>query len=224
MPELAPPRLVVFDLGGVLIRICRNWSEACAAAGLPVRGQSASKEVSAKRRELSDRHGLGLVECGEFFQLLAETMDGLYTPQEVGAVHSAWLLGEYPGVGELIRDIRAAGVLTGVLSNTNHSHWIRQTPVARGGTGEFPSPGLVEHPHASHLMRLLKPSREIYAEFERRTGFEGRGGEILFFDDLEDNVAAARMHGWQAELIDHAGDTAAQMREQLQRRGTLLGK
>lgn len=213
------PKLIVFDLGGVLIRICRSWSEACAAAGLPVRGESASKEVAAKRRELSNRHGLGLVECDEFFQRLAETMDGLYTPQEVRAVHHAWLLGEYPGVGELIRDIRAAGVLTGVLSNTNHTHWNRIMLASGNGSAEHPSARHVDHPHASHLMRLLKPSPEIYAEFERRTGFEGRGGEILFFDDLEDNIAAARAHGWQAELIDHAGDTALEMRRHLIRRG-----
>ena len=26
--------LVVFDLGGVVVRICRSWEEACRAAGV----------------------------------------------------------------------------------------------------------------------------------------------------------------------------------------------
>jgi HAD superfamily hydrolase (TIGR01509 family) len=66
-------------------------------------------------------------------------------------------------------------------------------------------------------MRLLKPDREIYHAFARATGFDGapgsRGGpeHIVFFDDLPENVAAARAAGWQAFRVDHTGDTAAQM-------------
>ncbi len=34
---------------------------------------------------------------------------------------------------------------------------------------------------------------------------------MLFFDDAEENVRAARAVGWRAERIDPAGDTARQM-------------
>lgn len=211
--------MVVFDLGGVLIRICRSWAEACGRAGLPVRGESGSISASGTRHALAERHGLGLIESGEFYREVSRAMGGLYSPDEVESVHDAWLIGEYAGVGELIRGLRSRGVMTGVLSNTNHSHWVRLVTPAHGGTGEFDASGLPEHLHASHLMRMLKPSREIYGEFERRTGFAGRGGHILFFDDLAENVSAARGCGWQAEQIDHAGDTAEQMRGHLTARG-----
>lgn len=219
MSEQLKPSLVVFDLGGVLIRICRGWMEACTLAGLPVRGESSSMTASGRRHEWAEKHGIGSITSDEFFLRVAESMDHLYSPDEVRRVHDAWLIAEYPGVQRLILDIRAAGVTTGVLSNTNHAHWVRLTPPSLGGTDEFPAAGLVDHPHASHVLGLLKPHEAIYREFGRRVGYAGREPEILFFDDLEENVAAARALGWQSEQIDHTGDTATQMREHLRRRG-----
>lgn len=219
---IAKPELVVFDLGGVLIRICRSWSEACLAAGLPVRVDSSSISASGRRHELSERHGVGAIDSEEFFRAASHAMAGLYTPEEVRCIHDAWLLGEYPGVGSLISGIRGAGLRTGVLSNTNHAHWMRLAPPSHGGRGEFDSLGQIEHLHASHIMGLLKPDAGIYREFEQRTGFGGRGREILFFDDLAENVEAARACGWQAEQIDHTGDTSAQMHAHLSRRGVPL--
>ena len=59
----------------------------------------------------------------------------------------------------------------------------------------------------------MKPDREIFKVFERTTGFAGSG--IVFFDDIEENVLAARDAGWRAEHTDNTGDTAAQLREHL---------
>ena len=51
------------------------------------------------------------------------------------------------------------------------------------------------------------------------TGLEGSA--LLFFDDRDDNVEAARLRGWHAAVIDHAGDPPAQMRAVLRRYGLL---
>lgn len=219
---LVPPRMVVFDLGGVLIRICRSWAEACAAAGLPVRGPSASHDASGRRHALAERHGTGAVSSEAFFSLVSESMSGLYSPQEVRRIHDAWLLGEYPGAGDLASAIREAGLTTGVLSNTNHAHWARLLPARCGGTGEFTVLENIEHLHASHLLGLLKPDPMIYRAFQRLCRCEDDPRHLLFFDDLAENVQAARACGWQAELIDHAGDPVAQMRGHLERRGVRL--
>lgn len=213
------PDLVVFDLGGVLIRICRSWAEACAAAGLDVRPASTDESASRRRHELARRHGIGQIDSDAYFRLLSESMHGLYTPDEVRRIHDAWLLGEYAGVHELIADIKAAGVATGVLSNTNHAHWVRLVPPSHGGLHEFKAPGLVDRLHASHLLGVAKPDAAIYHAFHRTAGLAVRPDAILFFDDLEENVAAARACGWQAELVDYTGDTAAQMRSFLRARG-----
>lgn len=215
------PTLVVFDLGGVIVKICRSWAEGCRAAGIEVRGDESmgTPESKAARRACSEAYQTGKLTCEQFAQRLAATTGGLYTPEEVTRIHDAWLLGEYQGVNRLVRTLRTAGVATGVLSNTNHAHWERMTRV------DYPTPRLVDHLHASHLLGLLKPGLEIFREFHRRAAApgwqDGDAGRIVFFDDLAENVEAARAVGWQAELIDHAGDTARQMERHLRARGVM---
>jgi FMN phosphatase YigB (HAD superfamily) len=194
-------RLVVFDLGGVLVRICRSWAEGCRAAGVEVREGSGEPAAVERRRAWIRRYETGEIGSDEFFAGPAITLDGLYAPDEVRRVHHAWLLGEYPGVGGVLDAIEAGGVArTAILSNTNESHWPRLT--------EYPAAARVPVRHASHLLGAMKPSPEVYARFQARTG--APPGAILFFDDLEANVVAARGAGWRAERIDPEGDTAAQ--------------
>ena len=163
-----------------------------------------------------------MFDCDVFFRRVAETTGGVYTPDEIRRVHDAWVLEEYPGVGELIDRVHAAGLETGVLSNTNHAHWERMELAGEAASRpatRYPTPRKVRHLHASHLLRASKPDERIYRLFEREAGYAGRGREILFFDDLPENVEAARAAGWHAERIDHSGDTAAQMAEHLRRHG-----
>ena len=217
-------KIVVFDLGGVVVRICRSWAEGCAAAGLPFRDEAlATEELKSRRRVISGRHGRGEIACDEYYREMAATTGGLYTPQEAERIHHAWTREEYPGVFELVGSIHDAGLETGVLSNTNHAHWVRLAPArARGGeTPEYRTPSAIRHLHASHIMGLLKPELEIYRAFERATGFHGGDGSrgtptaIVFFDDLPENVAAANAAGWRAFQVDRTGDTAKQMADVL---------
>jgi len=223
-------KIVVFDLGGVVVRICRSWAEGCAAARLAFRDEAlASEEMKVRRRAMSARHGRGEIACEVYYREMAATTGGLYTPEEAERIHHAWTRDEYPGVYELVGQIHEAGIETGVLSNTNHAHWVRLAPArARGGERpEYRTPALIGHLHASHIMGLLKPQPEIYHAFARATGLDGvsgsRGtpGEIVFFDDLAENVAAANAAGWRAFQVDHTGDTAAQMTGQLRAMGVL---
>lgn len=209
---VAPVRCVVFDLGGVLVRICRSWQEACARAGVAYE-PSASERLLAtadERHEISHAYERGRIACADFFAGIARSTRGLISPEAFERVHRAWVIEEYPGVCTLIADLRRAGVRTGVLSNTNHSHWedLRQG-VARE----------VDHPHASHLLGERKPDQAIYRAFERAA--RCAPADLLFFDDLEDNVAAALRAGWQSVLVDHAADPARQMRRELIARGLL---
>lgn len=209
-----PPgvRIVVFDLGGVVVRICRSWAEGVAAAGLPIRGPAEGPEAITStgavdaRRALSRAYQQGEMDCHAFFRAVSSATGGLYSPDEIRRIHDAWLLDEYPGVCDLIGDLHARDILTGVLSNTNHAHWERLA----GPAAVFPTPNLVRHLHASHLLGASKPEEKIYTAFEQATGFAGP--QILFFDDLEENVHAARARGWHAHQVDHTGDTAAEMR------------
>lgn len=211
-------RCVCFDWGGVILRICRSFGEGCRAAGLPLRGDLGEKPFANERKGHAEAYQLGRLECDHYFDAIAGAMGGLYTPEEIRRVHDAWLLGEYPGIRDLIERLsRTPNVRTALLSNTNAAHWRRQFPLQPGGLQRFDAVCLLHDRHASHLLGLAKPDPAIYRAFERLTGFSP--GEILFFDDLPDNIASARSCGWHAEQIDHQGDTAAQIESHLARFG-----
>ncbi len=207
-------RIVCFDLGGVVVRICRSWAEGCAAAGLDVRADGReTEEAILRRRELLHAYDTGRIDCETFFTEVSRTIGGVYSPEEIRRVHDAWILGEYEGVAELIEEINAASGAprTACLSNTNHRHWESMRGLRALET--------LAHRHASHLLGCRKPEEVIYDAFERATG--ARGGEIVFFDDLEENVEAARARGWRAVQIDHTGEPAQQARAALREMGLL---
>ncbi len=212
-------RLVCFDLGGVLVRICRSWREGCERAGLPVHDDLDTPDARAARMHWAHQYQLGRIDCDAFARGLSEAVGGRYTPEQIRAIHDAWIITEYPGVDRLLWRLNEMDSLTtAILSNTNHGHWARL--ISCTNCGEFPSLGLVHQPHASHLLGLAKPDPAIYRAFESRTGFAP--SDVLFFDDLEENASAARACGWRAEQIDHAGDTVSQIVEQLARHGVRL--
>jgi putative hydrolase of the HAD superfamily len=206
-------RLVCFDLGGVLVKICRNWSEGCRAAGLEVRGNSAGDWAGSVRSEFMHLFGTGRVSEGEWAEQLAKALRDLYTPDELRRIHHAWTLREYAGALELVEELNQT-VATACLSNTNHSHWVRllhhDGERALEGMPEYPSVHRLRHHHASHVLGLAKPDAAIYRAFEQAT--EHAPADILFFDDLPENVAAARALGWNAERVNPHQETVPQMR------------
>lgn len=205
-------RLVCFDLGGVIIRICQAWEERCAAAGLAIRNPELWDEIKFVRDELMVQYQTGRIEGRHFAQRLSAALRGLYSPAEIMAIHDAWLIDEYEGVGTIVDQLHQAGLDTAALSNTTNEHWARMD--------EFPTVGRLRHRFASHELGLNKPDPAIYRHVERQLGYTGK--QILFFDDTEENVIAARAVGWRAERIDPASDTARQMTGALAEHGVAV--
>lgn len=212
-------RCVCFDWGGVILRICRGFEEGVARAGLDLRPGTDAPELKRLRHELAHAYQVGRLTREEFLDRVSAAMGGVYSPTEFERIHDAWLIEEYPGVDRLVADLLGISAIeTAMLSNTNELHWRRQSPTGEG-LPHFPTAGRLKHRHASHLLGLAKPEATIYRAFERETGFAP--ASVLFFDDLAENIAAARSCGWNAEQIDHTGDTASQMRAHLRRYGVL---
>lgn len=213
-----PIRYVCFDLGGVVVRICHSFVEAVRAANLPLVDAAALLEPDAiaRRREAIWAHQVGDFDFDEYCQRMSKAVNGLYAPEQVRALHTAWILGEYPGVHELFVDLSQLSQLRlACLSNTNDGHWDQML----GAPQMFPSIARLHVQLASHLLRLAKPDPAIYAAAGR--AFACAPSEVLFFDDLTENIDAARTAGWNAERIDPTGDTASQMRGHLASHGIL---
>jgi HAD superfamily hydrolase (TIGR01509 family) len=200
---------VTFDWGGVILKHHRSWADSCASAGVEVRAGHDLPELISQRRALNLLFQCGKMSPEDFYPAMSRATGNLYTAAEVRSIHDAWLTEEYPGIGAVIRRLNALRVETALLSNTNVCHWERHK--------DFPTASLLKHLHASHLLGHAKPGVDIFRAFERAVGY--CGAEVLFFDDVQENVAAARGIGWRAELIDHTGDTAAQVAGFLARHG-----
>jgi glucose-1-phosphatase len=218
-----PIQLVCFDIGGVLIRICHTWSDACREACFDLRGEAASAHAALAIREIMGRYGRGEISEDEWMYGVGTALGSLYTRDELMAIHNAVIMDEYADVESVVDDLHRAGLATACLSNTDPVHWTRLIH----HDGHRPLPGRPKYPalhrlgshHASHLMGLAKPDRAIYRAFERTTGVVGR--HILFFDDRRENVDAARDVGWRAEEIDPLTETAPQLRRYLRAYGIL---
>jgi putative hydrolase of the HAD superfamily len=92
----------------------------------------------------------------------------------------------------------------GCLSNTNSIHW-DELLRSYSFMGEF------DRRFASQLLGCAKPGREIY---EKVVGLlRVKPHDILFFDDREENVLAARQLGWNARLYTNSDSLESDLRE-----------
>ncbi len=210
-----PPKIICLDLGGVVVQTCRSWAEGCAVAGVPHRESfdDPGNPTAALRLAAVDRYQRGLTEYDAFLEEISLIFGGAYSAQEVRRVHDGWILGDYPGIFNLLMELRRIGLRVACLSNTNDSHWRQMEATSRAF-------GAIGIRHASHLLGLNKPNPAIYAAFESATGCTA--DEIFFADDLIENVKGASDRGWQTVHIDHAGDPARQIADALVGRGVIL--
>lgn len=206
-------RLVVFDLGRVLMRICDSFEQACAHAGIEA---PPAKIDPGMLKQLLLRNDIGALDADGFAAEMGRLAN--LSPENVQAMSRAFLLGAYPGGAQLIDELHAHGVATACLSNTNHHHWRIMNDAAE--SAHFPLHRLT-YQFASHLVRARKPDAAIYEHLERQTGIAPAA--ILFFDDLAENVAAARARGWNAVQVDPgSADPIALMRGEIRRAGIAI--
>lgn len=194
-------RLVCFDLGGVVVKICRSWAEGCRAAGVRHEAVAQTPEFASSLALFSRAHHTGETDAATFAADVAALAPGVYDAGQILAIHHAWIRDEYDGVAELVDHIHAAGIETAVLSNTNDAHWSR--------LASYPTVQKIKRLFASHLLGAVKPDPEAFRAVERCVGRSG--DEILFFDDTEVNVESARSLGWRAVCVDPARPTRPQI-------------
>ncbi len=211
IPKNHAIRVICFDIGGVLAKIVKTWSEALAYAGIEGTKPEVAGEPFARFENL-DPYQAGAMPLGGYLSTLATHL-GIETDRAI-EVHNAILIEEYPGVLHLVQILKSKGLFTACLSNTNEPHF--QLFLA---SGRFPAIEALDFHMASHEVRLNKPDPAIYRSFEEAAN--ARGEEIVFFDDSPANVKAAQVRGWTALRIDPDADPAAEMTRALEDLGIL---
>jgi hypothetical protein len=125
------PTVVCFDLGGVIVRICRSWAEACDLANLPVRDLDSEQMVGRRARwqALVDDYQRGTVSGDDYFEGFSGTLNQA----------------EASGCASLI-----AGLPTGAISGAAFDR-VHRCPEATGATLR----GTVRETLAEHFNALL---------------------------------------------------------------------
>ncbi len=145
----------------------------------------------------------GQVDPGAFAErTIAEF--GLTVPPTIFlAAFETWIDGLFDGVEELLDDLRPTYRLA-TMSNTNAIHWPKLTGQMGLGT-------LIETHYPSHQTGLLKPDREAFENVIEKLALPAE--RILFFDDNELNVAAARAAGLQSERTRGIREISSHLRK-----------
>lgn len=186
---------VVFDFGGVMSHFPKDdWPlyPLCEKVGLT--REMVDRGHAAHRHEYDG----GFLNCEEMYRLILED-NGLPAPppewfREVYLADSrGWRRPDEATLG-LMREFKSAGKRIGILTNMSVEFFNDYFVTV---FAEFRA--LADAEVVSGFEHLYKPQREIYDLMVERIGVPA--GRLLFLDDLESNIAAARSFGWRGEVF-----------------------
>ena len=187
---------VLFDYGMVLSNVpeALDWRALERVLGAD---EKAFQAAYWKYRDAYDRGALSAQTYWESVaRELDKAMDAVVLRTLIDADTAVWTR---PNVEmmEWAARLNRAGIKTGILSNIGDA-------MELGVLGRFPALREFSHHTFSHRLGIAKPDAEIY-----RHAVEGLGvaaGEILFVDDREENILAARDAGMVGvQYLGHAG-------------------
>jgi glucose-1-phosphatase len=181
-------KLLLFDLGGVLIDF----------SGPRELGQylrtPASPEAVLNRWVAcphTDAFEMGRLSPTVWAERFVRDWDVALEPGDFLRKFTTWSRCMLPGAKELLAELRPRYRL-GALSNSNELHWDRNT-------NELRAIELFEFAISSHQVGLSKPNPEIFKVALDRAHLPA--DSVMFFDDLQANVAAATSIGIHARQV-----------------------
>ena len=190
---------LIFDLGGVLLNIApRATADALTAMGV-------DKSLITDGLNLVNPLLRGL-ECGtvtpkEIYTTVAASMGAELTPALAQSIKEAWcsMLRDAPAEKfQRLKMLRKKGYKVFLLSNTNAIHWEvieRIISAVEGGTVNDYFDGV----YLSFEMQCCKPDRMIFEKLLAMEGIVAK--DCIFFDDSQENCAAAASLGIAAHLM-----------------------
>jgi len=195
MTETKRIEALLFDLGGVLIeidfdRVFHGWTRYSPLSPEQIRARFAVDTAY-------HGHERGEVDAAAYFEHLRRLLVLDASDAEIAAGWNAIFVGRIePALAHLrrAREILPCFCFT----NTNPTHqavWSRAYP-------ELTS--LFDGIFTSWEMGMRKPERPAFETVAHRIGVDPGG--ILFFDDLDSNIAGAKATGMQAVLVRDPDD------------------
>lgn len=202
MPIHPTIKAIFFDIGGVLVTVD---SSASVEKLSKILGVSCERIRQGMTRDLLVEYETGQLTSNQFYEQLLINY-GADVSMDMETFKAYWLNVLFPrekSVSFLKRAVQDYPVW--LLSNTNEFHYNLLLQ-------DFPFMKLVTGGTYSFMVGSMKPEPLIYEVAIKKSGF--RPEEILFVDDLEENVQAAQDQGIN---IIHYRDYA-QFTEQVRQR------
>ncbi|MGH0037262.1 MAG: HAD-IA family hydrolase [Myxococcota bacterium] len=184
MTQAGPTRVVLFDLGGVLVEL----------GGVEMFGGwiGESDEAEVWRRWLGcpwvRRYERGECSTDEFARGMVESWALPIGPDEFLVRFRDWVKGLNEGAAELVGAL-APGLVRACFSNTNACHWDHVFHA-------FGLDEMFERSFLSYRMGLVKPDFAAFAHVVRELDVDPAA--VLFLDDNLINVEGARAAGIDA--------------------------
>ena len=191
----APVQAVLFDYGLVLS------GPPDPTAWAAMKGIFAADEDAFHAAYWAPRYDYdrGALNGQTYWQHVAAALRHSLTPQQHDALLEAdialWTQPNEPMIAWAAA-LQAAGIRTGILSNLGDA-------MERGVLARLPWMAGFGHHTFSHRLGIAKPDPAIYAHAAQGLGVPPE--EVLFLDDREDNILAARAFGMAAiQYTSHA--------------------
>lgn len=188
MPSLSPfsADALLFDLGRVVLdidftRVLQVWSDHARCTPDDIVNRFARGDVYM-------RHERGEISDDVFFAHLRDALGIDLTPEQFRQGWNAIFVGEMPGIADLLARASKRWPLY-AFSNTNPAHVAHFSERHADLLGRFRSVFL------SSSIGLRKPDAKSYEHVIAEIGMPA--DRIVFFDDLQENIEAARACGLQ---------------------------
>ena len=176
----------MFDLGNVLV----DFDYGIAMQRIAARSDRSAGQLRQflKETSLAVRFETGRITSEQFFAEVRGAIGFRGNLQEFSQYFSDIFTPNEPMV-ELHASLRKHGIPAYIFSNTNALQigYIR---------GRFPFFSRFDGYVYSFEHGVMKPNHGLYEVVERVTGL--RGPEIIYLDDLPENVAAGTARGWRS--------------------------
>jgi len=204
-------KAVIFDVGGVLIDLHAEAARreliekyGCASQSF-VRLTCSSFE--SHPRSITELAMIGSVGTSEYLDAFLH--ECVVKDLEALRLNRLSVVGqERANVFAIVEELKRAGLICCVLSNTIALHWEKLSLVS-----EYPSFAVFDHIFASYLIKCAKPTKESFLFVANALNIAM--SECLLVDDTPLNVDRAKAAGWQALLFRDAAQLKRDLNELL---------
>jgi putative hydrolase of the HAD superfamily len=191
--EKSQPPYIALDVGNCCIKV--DTEECLKRIGL-----SSLAEVPPSFISACDKLECGFISEKEWLVEFKKSIKGSFSDKYLVEAWLSIIGKEIPGMPEALRRISASGCRIIFFSDTSNLHI--KYAIGKMSLSVYVSGGIY-----SFEVGAKKPDEKMFAAFEKKYAVP-----LLYTDDKEENIIAAKKRGWPAELFKNADDFMEQFK------------